>query len=347
LTRKQLLAVTLVILTGATLVASGVLLIPFLPALTWALSLAIIAYPVHAWIESHVQNRQIAAGLAVVGITVLLVVPIVLVGVQIANEAVEGGQQFQSWAASGAPQSVMLEHPMLASIVTFVQTHIDVGDALTQGADSLQRRLGRIVKGGVWSFMQLAIALYTLFFFFRDREHMLGALRSMMPLSDGETDEVFDSVRSMVRATIYGNVATSILQGTLGGLVFWFLGLPGALLWGAAMFLLSLVPSLGSFLVWAPTAAILAATGNWSKAGILVGWGIFVVGTIDNLVYPFLVGRDIRMHTLAVFFSLLGGLVLLGASGIVLGPVLMAVALALLGVVRRRTEYGRPAELKT
>lgn len=106
-----------------------------------------------------------------------------------------------------------LQHPIFASIVTFLQTNIDVGDALTQGAGNIQSRLGRIVKGSLRTFMQLAIALYTLFFFFRDREHMLSFLRSIMPLSDRETEEVFDSVGSMVRATIYGNVATSIMQG--------------------------------------------------------------------------------------------------------------------------------------
>jgi predicted PurR-regulated permease PerM len=113
------------------------------------------------------------------------------------------------------------------------------------------------------------------------------------------------------------------------------------------MFVFSLVPSLGSFLVWAPAALILAITGSWGKAIILVAWGMLVVGTIDNIVYPFLVGRDIRMHTLAVFLSLLGGLVIFGAAGIVLGPVLFAVALALIDILRRRTAYGHSAETST
>ena len=113
------------------------------------------------------------------------------------------------------------------------------------------------------------------------------------------------------------------------------------------MFVLSLVPTLGSPLVWVPMAIFLAASGAWGKALILAGWGVFVVGTIDNLLYPLLVGKDIRMHTLAVFLALLGGMFIFGAAGLVLGPVILAITLALIDILRRRTAHGRPAEAPT
>jgi predicted PurR-regulated permease PerM len=176
--------------------------------------------------------------------------------------------------------------------------------------------LGGLLGGTIRTAVQVAVALFALFFFFRDRDQVLNGLKSVMPLSDEETTRLFGSVASMVRATIYGNVFTSVIQGALGGLMFWVLGIPAALLWAVGMFLLSLVPNLGSFLIWGPAAAWLAISGQWVRAMILVGWGVAVVGSIDNILYPILVGREVRIHTLLLFVSLAGGVLLFGASGL-------------------------------
>jgi predicted PurR-regulated permease PerM len=143
---------------------------------------------------------------------------------------------------------------------------------------------------------------------------------------------------------VFGTVIVAIVQGTLGGLMFWFLGLPGALLWGVVMALLALVPVLGAFVVWIPAAVFLAVEGSWGKALLLTGWGTIVVGMIDNLLYPLLVGNKLRLHTVPVFFAIVGGLALFGASGVILGPVLLAVALGLIDVWKSRTRAGGVAE---
>jgi predicted PurR-regulated permease PerM len=169
----------------------------------------------------------------------------------------------------------------------------------------------------------------------------------MIPLSNREVDDVFAFVASMIRATVFGNILTSIAQGTLGGLMFWILGIPAPALWALVMFFTSLVPSLGAPVVWVPAAAMLAAQGHWGKAVILTAWGALAVGTIDNILYPILVGREIRLHTLAVFLAVVGGLFVFGASGLVLGPVALALMLALIDILRRRTAHGRSAEEPT
>jgi predicted PurR-regulated permease PerM len=128
----------------------------------------------------------------------------------------------------------------------------------------------------------------------------------------------------------------SAIQGLLGGLMFWFLGIPGALLWGVAMGLLSVVPILGAFVVWVPAAAFLAVQGEWMKAGILALWGVLVVGLIDNLLYPMLVGEQTRMHTVPMFLALLGGLAVFGAAGLVIGPIVLAFTWSLLQLLRKR-----------
>jgi predicted PurR-regulated permease PerM len=130
----------------------------------------------------------------------------------------------------------------------------------------------------------------------------------------------------------------------LGGLMFWVLGIPGALLWGAVMALLAIVPVLGAFVVWVPAALFLVLQGNWGKALILTAWGAGVVSLIDNLLYPLLVGKRLRLHTLPVFIAIVGGILLFGSAGVILGPVTLAVTVALVDIWRRRTASGYRVE---
>jgi predicted PurR-regulated permease PerM len=163
-------------------------------------------------------------------------------------------------------------------------------------------------------------------------------------LSDDEADALLRRTSDTIRATVFGTVVVAIVQGALGGLMFWLLGLPAALLWGVVMAVLALIPVLGAFVVWVPAAIFLAVEGSWGKALLLTGWGTLVVGTIDNLLYPVLVGNKLRLHTVPVFFAIVGGLIVFGAAGVILGPVILAVTLGLVDVWKRRTRGGHVAE---
>jgi predicted PurR-regulated permease PerM len=155
-------------------------------------------------------------------------------------------------------------------------------------------------------------------------------------MSSTEFDRTLIRVRNAVHATVFGTLAVAVVQGVLGGLMFWVLGLPSPLLWGAVMMLLGILPLLGTFVVWLPAAAILISQGSWGKGLALAVWGLLVVSLIDNLLYPMLVGKELHLHTLAIFFAIVGGAVLFGASGIILGPVTLAVTAALLDIWQRR-----------
>jgi predicted PurR-regulated permease PerM len=200
------------------------------------------------------------------------------------------------------------------------------------------------VSGSVWAIAELLMTFLALFYFFRDRSPILQIVRSLVPLSQDETEAVFARVADTIYATIYGTVAVALVQGVLGGLMFWVLGLPAALLWGAVMAVLAVVPVLGAFVVWGPAALFLALQGSWGKALLLAGWGGLVVSLVDNLLYPVLVGQRLRQHTLAVFITIVGGLELFGSAGVVLGPVTLAITIALVEIWRRRTAGGRTAE---
>jgi predicted PurR-regulated permease PerM len=344
LNRDRLLVIVLAIFTGLVILACLFVLAPFVPALTWALALTVVGYPIHRWIAKRVRRPDLAAALSVAIITIGLLGPTFFIGYQVAKQVSANIAQIRDEAESGEWTRTLQSHPKIKSAVDWVQTQFDLQAQAKKIADAVQRRVGNTLTTTAWSIAQLLIALFCLFFFFRDHERVMRGLRSMAPLTDGETDRVLREVRDIVHATIYGTVVTALIQGSLGGTMFWILGIPAALLWAVVMALLSLVPSLGSFVVWLPAAAILGIQGHWVKTAILAGWGVFVVGTIDNIVYPILVGKEMRMHTLTVFLATVGGLMAFGAPGIVLGPLAFALAFALIGVWRARTANNRSAE---
>jgi predicted PurR-regulated permease PerM len=157
-------------------------------------------------------------------------------------------------------------------------------------------------------------------------------------------DQLCHRVSDTIFATVYGTLLVSAAQGLLGGLMFWWLGLPAPLLWGVVMALLAVVPVLGAFVIWVPAALFLALEGSWGKALILTIWGAGVVGTIDNLLRPILVGRRLNQHTVFAFISVVGGVILFGPAGLILGPVIIAITAELLEIWRERRETCVSAE---
>jgi predicted PurR-regulated permease PerM len=343
-TRDRLKALALLIAAAIGIVLTLLVAGPFIPGLTWALAFAVVANPLHERLCKRIAKPDLAAGLGVAIVAIALVIPAVFVGWQIGKEASEGMNKLKQAQSTGSWRDNLKNSPRAAAVIGWLEGNINIERELGGIGDAIQQRAGRWARTLVWGIVQLLIALFALFYFFRDKGDVLRTLRSFMPLSDRETDELFDRIRAMTHATIYGTLVVSFIQGTLAGMMFWFLGIPGALLWGFIMGLLNVVPVLGSFVIWGPVAVLLAAQGEWGKALILTGWGVFVVGVIDNLLYPILVGKEIRLHTLPVFIAIIGGLFLFGAAGLVLGPVVLAATIGIVDILRRRTAFGRSVE---
>jgi predicted PurR-regulated permease PerM len=200
------------------------------------------------------------------------------------------------------------------------------------------------VSGSIGLITQLGITLFVLFFLYRDCGAALEAARQLLPLSREEADRLFDRVASTITATVNGSLTVAAVQATLAGAVYAILGVPAAVLWGFFTFLAALIPVAGSPLVWVPITIYLALTGSVAKAAFLAAWGLLVVGSIDNLLYPWLVGDKLRMHTVPTFFSVIGGIALFGPVGLILGPLVLALAIAFLDVWWHRTEHGHAAE---
>ena len=180
------------------------------------------------------------------------------------------------------------------------------------------------------------LMFYFLFYLLRDREEITRAAEDALPLSGPEFATLKDRVTNTIHATVLGMAAVSVIQGILGGAMFWWLGLPAPVFWGVLMGLLAVVPFLGAFVIWVPAALILALAGDFASSALLAVWGTIVVGLVDNVMYPMLVGRRLMLHTIPSFIAVAGGVVLLGAPGIVLGPVIVAVSVTLLEILRHR-----------
>lgn len=311
---------------------------PFLPAIAWAIALAVVSQPMFPWIQRWVRQPNVAAGICVLLVAVLIVAPVIFLGHQLFREAAAFGEVVKS-----APQrweTLAREHPAIAQAMNWLGGQ----EGLAKHAESVLAGVPNLIGGTVATGLQLFVTFFILFFLYRDREHALRSLRSLLPLSSREATEVSHRVADTIHATIYGTLLVAAIQGALGGLMFWWLGLPAALLWGVVMAVLAVIPVLGAFVVWAPAALFLGMQGEWWKAAVLAGWGTVIVGLIDNLLYPVFVGKRIHFHTVPVCISIVGGLSVFGASGLILGPVILAVTGALIEIWRRRTKEGQSAE---
>jgi predicted PurR-regulated permease PerM len=195
--------------------------------------------------------------------------------------------------------------------------------------------IGKTVVGNLFSFaLNTVVVFVTLFFSFRDGNRIRRTLSRFLPFDADQTDQLFTSIGATIVGNLYGSLAVGIAQGTLTGLAFWALGLSAPVLWALATVLASMVPLLGSALVWTPAALVLLMTGHWIKALVLFILGAAVIGQVDVLVRPWVVGAHVKVHTLLVFFALLGGTKAFGIIGIFVGPIVLSFALAIVNLLR-------------
>lgn len=343
LTRGRVQVVALAVLTAVVLYLCYLIALPFLPALTWALVLAVVAHPLHERIRRKVHGRSVVAALAVLLVTVALAMPTALVVREIAQQATEKVEKVRGDPAEQFWSDTKKRYPRFAPLMRWAEREMNIREQMNRFSEYVLEGARRFVSGSMYAVVGSLVTLYLLFYFFRDKEKTLAALRRLAPLSPSETEQVFRGVRDTIYAIVYGTLVVALVQGVLGGLMFWWLGLPAPLLWGAVMAFLAILPLLGAAIVWIPAAITLAFDGEWDKALLLVAWGSIVVGLIDNLLYPILVKNRLRLHTVPVFISVIGGLVVFGTAGVVLGPVVLAVAMALLEVWRQRLALAEPA----
>ena len=339
--RLKRLALAVAALAGVLL--CGLIAWPFLGAITWAVTLAILFSPLHIWIERIVGHPNIAALLSTVIVIVVVVFPAVFVAERLVTEAASGIQSLQARVENGELQAVVDSQPALAPLGNWIVRQFDLPSMMASLATWFSNIGAILLKGSMLQVVEVCITFYLLFYFLRDRLAAQSMITSWLPLTTSETEQVLHRVAETVHATVYGTLAVAAVQGSLGGLMFWMLGLPTPLLWGLVMGLLSIVPVLGAFIVWIPAAILLFLDGSWVRALILAGWGAIVVGSIDNILRPILVGNTLRLHSIPAFIAIVGGLLLFGAPGFILGPLAATMTMLLVEIwMRHRASSQTP-----
>ncbi len=310
---------------------------PFLAAITWALALAVVGHPMHRLLERRLRSN-LAAFFAVIAVTIVLLAPGVLLLQTVIAEAGKSLAMIGDSLTPARLNQTLGQYSFPARLLERLEATFDLDQELKRAAGALASQTFSAVSGSIQLVTQFTIMLVMLFYFFRDRVGLLQSLARLIPLSAAATGELFRRVSETIYATLYGNLVVKLIQGLLGGLMFWILGLPTPVLYGAAMALLAMLPVVGTSIVWAPAAIYLLLHGSWIKALILVAWGALVVSLADNLLYPIVVAGELRFHALAILVSVFGGLIAFGIAGLVLGPVILACTIALVEVWRAEPE---------
>jgi predicted PurR-regulated permease PerM len=334
------IASTVLLLVGFGVVA--MLLWPFLPGLVFSAVMATLAQPLYRRILDRVRRPGPAALITTLAVVVLLLIPLTVIGILVGTQAVRGVQVLQQsgFQLGDAGDGIMRRLGGLATRIGIDPAAIGplLSTQIQRMGSTLATRTLGFLSGLGGFLLQLAVAIVTLFYLFRDGPLLIDGLRRSVPLENERIDRLLERARDVTQATVFGNVLVAIVQGTLGGIAFAIVGLPAATLWGTIMGFLALIPLVGPAIVWVPGAIYLALSGSIGRAIVLAAIGALVIGTVDNVLRAVFVGGRARVHSLVVFLSVLGGLFVFGAVGVVAGPVLFVLALLVLEMGRLASE---------
>jgi predicted PurR-regulated permease PerM len=324
----------------------------FMQPIFWAIALGIVVYPLHARLVSRLRGRaSLAAVVSLVTVVVIVILPLVGIGAAVTREGaalyarLEAGELGMGSLYAQAQESMprvaatlerfgidpaRLESQLSSAAVT--ASRYIASRALSIGQDTL--------RVTVFFFLML----YLLFFFLRDGPRLLEGLVRALPFGDERERHLLERFAEVSRATIKGTLVVGIAQGMIGGLAFAILGIGSPVLWGVVMALLSILPAVGPALVWLPAAIVLIASGEIVAGVALILVGVFIIGLVDNLLRPILVGRDTRMPDYLILLSTLGGLVGFGLAGIIIGPIIAAFFLSIWQMAEREFKAPTPTE---
>ncbi|MBM4325152.1 MAG: AI-2E family transporter [Deltaproteobacteria bacterium] len=318
---------------------------PFLGPIVWAILLAIAFYPLFLKFQRLLRKRRVLAALAMTLFTFLVIVlPVSLLMISLANEVIDFYHHLDEMIKTGQLQSSlsrMGELPLLKGVIERLKRYVDLSSVdplnfllknVQQISVFLFNQTSNLLKGVSTFVAGFFFALLSLYYLFKDGDRLLAWIKEIVPLPAKESEMIIERFKAMISATLYGGILIAILQGILGGVSFWILGISSPVFWGTTMAFLSFIPMGGTALIWGPAALFLFLQGTFLKGIILLGLGILLIGMVDNLLRPFLVSTKTKIHPLLLFFSVLGGIQAFGIIGLVGGPLIVTLFLTLVEI---------------
>jgi predicted PurR-regulated permease PerM len=337
--------VTFAALLSALLLIGLVMLKPFYPAILWASVMAVLLTPIHRKISVG-KNENLAAILTTLLALIIVGVPVVLVGAALFFQANEFVQVMKNSAPSGQ-NGISLDNvvrelevslkPILQSLSPDFSLTAWFGEHKQDLLRSISEPAGKAIFSIGYTIFTLVVALLTMFFMLRDGHRLREPALQLLPLPRDVGERLLQRLSDTIRAVFVGIVLVAIVQGSVAGVAYWAVGVPQALLWGVATIVLCMIPLVGAPILYIPMSLLLISQGKTVEAIVLLAVGFVIVSNIDNILRPFIIGAKVDLHPMAVFFSLLGGVFLLGPVGIMAGPMLLAVVLVMVDALRERT----------
>ena len=328
----------LAVLAIAALVVCSIIVQPFIGPIVSAGAVAILFYPVHSALLRRLPRRPgLAAGLSLLLVVALIVLPSAWIVSTMSKELASAYAALKTKSAAGGGWAEWIIHAGSGPLVYFgvdpATADEQLRSFLSERIETISGTLLRLIHGvlsNVASFLLNAvIALFVLFFLLRDGNRLLTKSREFLPLEPVVFDRLIGEVGQSVLANVYGVGAVALVQGTLTGVLFYFVGVHSPVLWGVIAGFCSMIPIIGPPIVWVPVALSFAFMGNWGKAAIVAAIGAGVIGMADNVLRPWIVSGRVHLHPLLVFISLLGGAQAFGFLGLFIGPAALSVTIVI------------------
>jgi predicted PurR-regulated permease PerM len=322
------------LLLGTITAFFGYVMAPFFFAIFWAILITGIFAPLYKWLNQKIKSPNLCASLTLVAILLCLILP---AGLLINLLVVESLDIYRTFDANTAKWINTLTETFnsLSKHKIFTSLNLDHAFVVNKSQEALKtvtdfafKNISEFTQNTIIFIIQFAVMLYSLFFFLRDGSHLLDTVSHYMPVDKRHFNTFIDHFMNTSKAALKFTFVIGGIQGLLGGLIFYITGIDRALIWGVLMMAFSIVPAVGSSIIWLPAAIIMLVLGHiWQGITILVFCAV-VISSVDNLLRPALMGRDVQMHPLLIFLSTLGGIVVFGFSGFILGPVIASLFLA-------------------
>ena len=334
----------LLLMAGVTVIFYRVMA-PFFVPIAWSVILVVTIQPLNARLNQRLQKPGLSALIMTVLVFFVILAPLTYLGVALVGEATNLYNKVQQSVSSDSFQWIDIrQHPFVKDLAQKLDGVIDISQwDLKNAVAGIFKTISGYVVSNTAKFLtnvgvaifQFVLILLTIYYLFRDGNRLMEQVRDSIPLPEERSHEILSHLTNVVRATIYGGLVVAAVQGALGGLIFWILGIPSPVFWGTIMGFLSLFPFLGAFVVYIPAAIVLAFSGAYIKAIILISFGTIVVSQIDNFLRPWLISGRTHLHPLLMLFSILGGIQVFGFLGLVLGPVVAAVFIGVFDLYRQ------------
>jgi predicted PurR-regulated permease PerM len=331
------------------------IIIPFFVPITWAAVFVILLHPLYEKLRRRIHSPGLTSLLMCLFVIVVIIGPIAYLFAALVNEAAGAVAKVNAMYRAGEFDDILrVNLPWIDAIKAKLSQYYDLSkinidelikDAIDTVTGIIFNQTSWLIANGTRTVFYFVLMVFTMFYFFRDGERIVGKAKRLMPISPEQVDRVFIKLRDVIYATMYGGVVVALIQGLLGGILFAVMGVSSAVFWGAVMAFLSIIPILGAFMVYVPAGILLILGGSYFKGILVIAIGTVVISQSDNLIRPYLIAGRTEMHPLLLFFSIMGGISMFGLLGVVVGPLVAAVFVTLLKLFEMRLHPSEEATI--